>query len=312
MRAYLTTCTGEEWELPTLFSWQFTRTDGESCDEAQLDFPYEPERLSVLKSATRLRLVEGNETCYYGVVDEFSVLINPEGRRVRLCSRGLQALLMDNELRAAEFTRLQWQDAVAQFCVPFGVIRVEGCDLPPVERFALETGQTAWQALRGFVRHSAGYCPRFSVDGKLLLTPAAGTKRTLTPSDGVIRAEYRHCRYGVISRQIVVSAGYMDVETGENEDFLLRGGSCQKVTLRQGKTLKADWRTAIQRLRDAAAGEFTLHVTLSGDFTAQPGDRVRAELSAWGIGEEFTLESVTRSLSAQGRRTVLRLKGGKA
>ena len=174
----------------------------------------------------------------------------------------------------------------------------------------METGNTAWQALRGFCRHSAGVYPRFSADGTLLFDPESTTTRRLHSNCGVLHAELRRCIYGVITRQIVVSSGYEDVETAEQDDFLARGGNCQKVSMRVGPAKKADWRTAAQRVSESAKKEFLLTVTVAGDFTALPGDTISVELDGAGFFGNFLLRTVKTELSAAGRRTTLTMEGG--
>jgi len=309
MTGYILTCKGETWQLPHLLSWEITRTDGESCDAAQVEFLYEPSRLQVLKEAVRLRLTEDEKTVYFGVVDEVEAKSGQEGRRVTLCSRGLQALLMDNELSATRFELLQPEDAIRHFVLPFGVENIRKKSMPPVYRFALETGNTAWQAIRGFCRHSGGYYPRFSADGTLLFEAEEGATRTLSAGQKVLDAEVRLCRYGLISRQVIMSAAYEQVETAENDPLKQKGVFCQKVTLKQGDFLKADWRTASQRLFESARQAVKITVVLAGDYKALPGDTVQADLPQCGVVGRFYLESITRSASKTGTRTTLTLEG---
>lgn len=309
MTGFLITAQGETWQLPKLLSWRITRTDGESADEAQVTFLYEPARIQVLKGATRLRLTE-DKTVFFGVVDEITAKTGQEGRIVTLCSRSLQALLMDNELQAARYETLQAEDAIRQFVTPFGVERVRKISMPAVHRFAVETGNTAWQALRGFCRHSGqGYAPCFSADGELLFSPEKEERRSLDAQNKVLQAEVRLCRYGVSSKHIIVSAGYQQVELCESQALMDKGIRSQRVTLKQNTWLKADWRTAEQRLREDADRAVRITVELQGDYTALPGDWVQADLPACGVVGCFRLCSITRSQSNAGRRTSLTLKG---
>jgi len=218
---------------------------------------------------------------------------------------------MDNEERGLRFVRMTHGEVLRRFVLPYGIPRVEAPEiLPPVENFSLETGGTAWQALRGFCRHSAGIFPRFTADGTLLLTNRDPGFFTVGEKNGVIRCEFRLCRYGLATRHEILSTANQTTETAENPEFLALGGSCRRVTLRQSRSLYADWRTARQRIEDECGRAVRLALTVPGTPEAEPGDRVRVELPAMGIGEEFVLCEVSRSLSQRGRETELILKGG--
>lgn len=309
MTGFLTTYDGELWQLPALLKWEITRTDGESCDGAIIQFLYEPKRLPVLLKGWRLRLEEGGAVRFFGVVDECTAECGDAGRTVTLSCRGLQALLQDNELRAVQFQNMTLADALRHFVTPFGIQKIQTRQMPMLDAFSVETGNTAWQALRGFCRHSAGVYPRFSADGTLLFDPESGTQRRLDDSCNVLHAELRRCVYGVITRQIVVSSGYEDVEAVEREDLINRGGSCQKVSMRVGSAKKADWRTAGQRIAESARKELLLTVTVAGDFAALPGDPVTVALTGAGFSGNFLLRAIKTELSAEGRRSVLTLEG---
>lgn len=309
MTGFLTTLQGETWQLPELTSWQITRTDGDSCDGAQVEFLFEPARLEVLKDALRLRLTEGGRTVYFGIVDEVCAQSGKEGRRVTLLSRGLQALLMDNELTASRFTSLALEDALRLFVTPFGVEKIRQRSFAPVENFAVETGNTAWQALRGFCRHSDGSYPRFSADGTLLFEAEKAAVRSLTEEDLLLDAEFNLCRFGLFSRQIIASAAGKETIVAENSRLMEKGVGCQKVRLQQGDALKADWRTAEQRLEESARQALRVTVTLAGDYEALPGDTVLADLPRSGVQGKFTLKSITRWTSSRGTRTRLTLEG---
>lgn len=309
MTGYLLTCDHETWQLPKLLQWEVERTDGESCDACQIRFLYEPERLEQLKKAVRLRLVEEGKTVFFGVVDEVSVTCNEKGRVVTLCSRGLQALLMDNQLTAQRFETLQIEDAINKFVLPFGVEKIRRKSLPPVRNFATETGNTAWQALRGFCRHSCGAFPRFTADGTLLFEAEEGAQRPLSVQNKVLRAELSVCRYGLVSRQIIVTAAEPEAEVQENPHLMELGVSCQKVNLQQGTALKADWQTARQRLLSSAREALQLTLLLAENFTAIPGDRVAVELPTYGLSGNYLLRSVSYTGSAEGTSTKLVLEG---
>lgn len=309
MTGYITTCTGEVWQLPALKAWQVTHTDGSACSCAEAEFLLEPKRLPQLEQAVRLRLEEKGRTVFFGVVDEMTAKCGKEGHLASLSCRGMQALLMDNELCATEFSRLSFADAMAKFVTPFGVELGESRPLPTVTNFSVETAMTPWQALRGYCRHAAQLFPRVSRGGKLLLSAESGLHRRLSKESGVVEAELCLCRYGLISRQLIVTAGKQTVEEERDEALAAFGVSTQKVTMKQGKTLKADWRTARQRMEDAGRQGKLLAVTLSGYQEAEPGDTITADLEKLGVKEDFTVQSVCHRGDASGTYTKIIMEG---
>lgn len=307
MTGQITTYGGETWQLPPLLAWEVQRTDGDPCGSASVTFLYEPARLGVLKSATRLRLARDGETAFFGVVDEFEAEVTSAGRRVTLTARSPAALMMDCELRAATYPVLTLAGALQAFAVPCGVTKTASDALPPVYNFSVETGTTCWQALCGFCRHSAGTFPRFSADGTLLLKKG-GDRWQLNGAAAFESAVWRSCRYGVIARQTVVTPRG-GTEVAENAPFLKIGGTAQRVSMRTGDTLDARWRTARQRVEDAQRGAATLTVTLGSGFAAEPGDTMEVDLPTAGIKGSFTLRAITDRCADGKQSCILEMEG---
>ena len=308
MTGYLTTVDGEVWRLPPLLSWDVVRTDGTACDSAAFTFLYEPNYLSVLKKAHRFRLAEEETTVLCGVVDDFSARVGDSGRLVTLNGRGMGALLLDNQLRAAEFASLQREDAIARFVRPFGITKVQGGAMAPVADFSVTTGMTAWQALCGYCLHSAGCVPRFSADGTLLLDGGRHGAWRLPGTAAFQGLTYERRRYGVISRQLMLSGSRVAADV-ENAPFIALGGSALRVDKQSGKGIRATWRTAAQRVADSMKNAALLTVTLGGRIDCEPGDTVTVEMAEHGITGRFRLRSCRESYLAGQRSCLLELEG---
>lgn len=308
MTGYLTTAGGDVWRLPALLEWELLRTDGDGCDSARVVFPYEPMRLEVLKQTTRLRLEQDGKTEFFGVVDDFCAQVGQNGRSVELSSRGLMALMLDSQLRAAEYASFGEKDAVSRLVRPFGITKVQEGKLADVKNFSWETAASPWQVLCGYCRHAGGVRPRFASDGTLVLKGEDRPLWQLTDDCAYVEARLCWRRYGVIARQIVVTAGG-GAQTAENDKALALGLNTQKVAVKTGKTLKASWRTEQQRIEDAARGAAVLTVTVPGIFGGEPGDRVRVELQRAGIAGDMVLKSVKKACRSGGQETVLELEG---
>lgn len=309
MTAILTTAGGEKWQMPALLEWEFLRTDGSSCDSARFTFLYEPKRVEVLKKATRFQLTEDSKTVLCGVVDEFTASVGPGGRLVTVTGRGMAALLMDNELRAAEYALLQKEDALNRFARDFGVVVGPSGSFPAVRNFAVGTGLTAWKALCGFCRHSKNARPRFTADGTLLPDGGTAGQWELTANSAFRSFTLRQYRYGVISRQLMLSARSGLQEDRENAAFKALGGSAVKVGMKQDKYTPAGWRNAAQCIEDSMEEAVLLTVTMAGRQEAEPGDRVAVYWSEQGVTGTYTLRSRRECYDGRERTCTLELKG---
>ncbi len=312
MIAYLYTVGHGLWRLNTVLSWQFSRTDGEECEAATITLPYEPEKKTALEHGLRLVLIEGHKAVYVGIFDGFSAVMGKEGQLVTIHSRGMQALLMDNEMRSQFFPVLDAEMVQINFCYNHDVERVLWENMPYVENFYVESGQTAWEVVRGFCRHSTGARPRFSNNGILYLTPPAYEYHSINTENAILRAEYRYNRRGAISRQTIVAyeedGSQKDVETASYEKIASLQKS-NRVTLFQGKNLKASWRTAAQRVEDSVRRGREVVLLLGEAFWAEPGDRIKVTLPQHKIEGQYTLQKITHSLDdTLGRRTELVLE----
>ncbi len=314
MIAYLYTVGKGLWRLNTLLSWQFSRTDGEECEEATITLPYEPERKEALEHGYRLVLIEGSKAVYVGILDGFSAVMGKEGKVLTIRSRGMQAFLMDNEMRQRLYPVLDVETVINDFCYNNNVEMVEWANMPALENFYIESGQTVWEALRGFCRHSAGTRPRCGPNGTLYLVPPSYQSHGIYANQHhILRAEYRYTRKGAISKQTIVAyqddGTQLDVETASHDGLNYLAARSERITLQQGDNLKASWRTAAQRVEDSVRRGREIVLLLGEAFWAEPGDHIYVDLPYHQIKGEYTLQKITHSLDASlGRRTEIILE----
>lgn len=309
MNAYLAAPTGPAWKLPELLGWTVTRTDGSSCDSFELSFSCEADACAVLKQATRFHAVDGSEVVFTGIVDEFTVSLGAQGRTAQVSGRGLMAVLMDNQVRAAAYTRATVRDILAAYVTPYGLRSVKNDMQNAVSSFAVDSGDTCWQALSGFCRHAAARTPRFLADGTLDLTePTQRIGWRLGADAAVIAASYRICRYGVISEQVMVDRSTGAQTSAKNEAFEAAGGLRRQVTARAGQTVRATIRTAEQHLSESAQNWKRLSVTLPGCWLAEPCDLIAVDLPELGVQGRFRVAEVTTRMDASGLRCTLEMR----
>lgn len=308
MKGYLTLCGGGRVELPELLQWSIRVTDGDPCGSFSVRFRHTAAWLPVLEQAVRFAAEDGGGTVFSGVVDDFEVRLSEKGLLAEVSGRSMAALLMDNQVRAAEFVSAQLEDILRLYVRPYGVARIDAQAMRPVAGFTVETGYSCWQVLTGFCRHSADIFPRFLPDGTLVLRKDGGARRVQIRQEQVLLCSYAQNRYGAAARQVMVNTRNGAQQVAENAALLALGGSCTHVSGRAGSKVRATWRTAQQRLDDSARALRTVQVRLLGAEAVRPLDLVALDMPAMGLAGEFTVQAAVRSGDDTGVYTTLELR----
>lgn len=308
MTGYVWTYDGRREQLPVLLQWSIKLTDGEPCDSFCVRFVYAPKWRRTLDAAVRLTAEQDGKVVFSGVVDDYAINLDRGGMLAEITGRGLAALLMDNQVRAAEYLCAQSEDILNTYVYPYGILNVRAEKMEPVERFVVETGYTCWQVLAGFCRHSAEIRPRFLPDGTLVLEKQAEGRTLRLREEACLSVCRTGKRYGVSSEQILVNTRTGAQTSAVNEDFAARGGRCVRVHGRSGNKIRATWRTAQQRLEDDRRGAEQIEVRVGGCFFAQPLDRVQLRLTKLGIEGTYTVQAAESGCGTAGEYCVLTLR----
>ena len=308
MTGYVTTCGGKRVALPPLLQWSVRLTDGDPCDSFSVEFPHSRDLTQTLYEAMRFTAEENGRTVFTGVVDDYTLRLDRRGLVAEMTGRGMAAVLLDNQVRAAEYVRAQLEDILNAYVRPYGITSIRACEMPPVERFVVETGYTCWQVLAGFCRHSAGVFPRFLADGTLVLEKEETGQRLRLGQTQCVRAAVTDERYGRCSQQVLVNTRTGQQTQALDREFIARGGSCVKVQGRTGNKIRATWRTAEQRVEDARRERWQAEIRVPGGFAAQPLDRVELALPEMGIEGVYTVRAAETECGADGLRCTLSLR----
>ena len=268
MTGYVKNAAGDLYALPPLTEWEVLRCGGEDgCDSFYCVFPAEAADAAVLEGALTFHANYEGKRVFTGVVDEVSVRLSGEGRLGRIDGRGMCARLIDNQTRSADYDSAQLSDILRDYVTPYGITAI-AANLPAVERFSVDTGDTCRQAVWGYVRHAGGESPRFDAEGWLLIGQK-GAHFTLSESAAPTDVAFTRTRYGVLSEVVEVRAGTgADVRVTENRNF--SGLSSRKVTVISGSTLRAERRTGAQHIARSELDSRLAEVQLSGVFLAEP------------------------------------------
>lgn len=274
---------------------------GTPCDSFELTAVWDPAMAPVLPQLYRCRLTEEGAVRFTGVIDECRCRIDGDGARLEISGRSPAALLLDTQVRAAEYQSATPEDILERYVYPAGIRDVDREPMKTLENFQVASGSSRWQVLREFAEFSGGISPRFLPDGTLLLKKESGRVWTLDAGAPVLEMELQRRRYGVIAQVTVVNRVRGTVETVRNEEFLARGGSAERVL---NVTGGADWQsmryTGEYRIGQSRKDADLLTVTLAGTTELLPGDRAALTLTQVGVSGTFPVTEVELEQTGQG------------
>jgi hypothetical protein len=298
MTGYLTDYSGKKYTLPTLLSWSVTHGLGSPCDCYEVVCRYDPEMEPWLKKAYRFTAVHEGKTVFYGVVDETQAEIMRDGRLFSISGRGLAALLLDNEAETAQYYACSIRDILDRHVYPWGIRDVSYKSLGYLYNFDVDSGESEWSVLSRFTAFAAGITPRFTREGKLVISDAEGKSYTLDRSKAFdfIRKERR---YGVISSVLVKNKvrGTRTVVT--NDEFISRGGLCRHVLNVPRLTgYNAMRYTGAYQINESKKDSTQYIVTLPTLFAAEPNDIITVDVPE--MGAPITLKAGEVTVWANG------------
>jgi len=290
-------------------SCSFCRGAGTPCDSFEVTLPYERDMASVLPRAVRLTADRDGRRLFTGLVDEYEIRADGAGGTATLTGRGLAALLLDDQVPAAQFGAAALADILKIYVEPTGILLGEAEELPGVADFTVSSGSSRWQALAGFTEASAGIMPRFDPLGKLVLKKPGSGRRLLLPGDArVLSLRQRERRYGRVSRVTVVNRRTGVQEVVADEEFERQGGHCQRVVTVPKKTTWQAMRYMGQyQIGKSRERSLVLTLELPGARDIGPEDLLTAQLSVPGLSGTFRVGQVTYTLSGAGETTALEL-----
>lgn len=308
MTTWTLTCwNGKRYDLATPLAWRLEYGLGSPCDSFWVKFLWKDGQERLLSEGTRMTVFYQNQTVFFGVVDECQCQWSEAGCTAEISGRGMQALLLDNQAEAVDFTQASLTDILRRYVYPLGISLAKPVSVPGVWGYSVPSGSSCWKVLYQFARYYAGVTPRFDRRGKLLLTYWPNDKPIrLDETAPVTRLVARHKRYGVLSRVTVKDVTGWNRQTEVNASFQARGGQSSRVILMPKTTgYQARRYQAKFQLDRSAARLNQIEAELALPFAAWTGDLVylaRRELSRSRV---YRVQESRVSLDEQGCRTVL-------
>lgn len=307
MTAEVILCGGKRVLLPPLLQWSVCRTDGDPCGSFRLRVCMAEKSAQILDKVLEIRCREGAKTVFAGVVDDAEILVSEDGIFLEMTGRSMAAKLLDNQVRAQEFVSAQLTDILKTYVYPYGIDKVDADRMDAVPQFVVETGYTCWQVLAGFCRHSADIFPRFSADGTLILKKNADRARFRILPEQILSLRDGHSRYAAASKQTLINTRNGQLQTAVNEAFTNSGVKRERVAALTGTKLRANFRTAQQRIDDTAKLTRQVQIELLGSFLAEPCDLVELSVPQIGLSGVFSVQAVKSGFDDTGRKCTLDL-----
>lgn len=309
MEGYLLTAAGERLDLPPFTGWKLKRTGGVPCDSFEAECLWDAGMEPDFDSACRVIVDEDGARRFTGVLDEYRLTWDEDGGELFLSSRGLAALLLDNEAPGQDYQVAALDDILRDHVTPYDVPVAKAEGLPAVPGFSVETGQSEWDVLYSFARYHAGVMPRFDVFGALTVSPTwIGQTVAVDDRTGVTAVSFRDKRYGVCSEILVRDRGSLSPQRITNDAFLAQGGRRRRVVTMPGKSAYEAMRYSGQFQLDRSAEErFRLEITVPVGYFCEPGDTVSLSLKGPAIAGTWTVLETEAVMDGKGERTTLTL-----
>lgn len=300
---------GRAFRLPQPVAWRLEYGLGTPCDSFWVKTLWEGGQEEDLADGYRLRVTEGGETRFFGIVDECQVTWSEEGGTAEISGRGMQGLLLDNQAEGAEFGRATLEEILRRYVTPYGIRLDRPVDQPAwAADFVVGSGSSCWQVVYDFARYCVGLVPRFTREGKLALHHWGDEHPVVLDGAPVTKFVRRDRRYGVLSQVTVRDTQGLARQTEVNGEFAQRGGRCSRVIL-----LPETYSDQARRYRGqfqmdrSMAGLLTFEVTLALPFAAWPGDLVELPRNNLAGTQWFRVRESRVSLGEAGYETTLLL-----
>lgn len=305
MQGKILTCENGTRTLPQLISWRLLRTDGDGCDGFTVQFAADAGTDGWLAKAVEFSAFDENRRVFHGIVDDYELQLSGQGNVCTLSGRGMAGRLLDNEVKPVEYQAAYLSVILEQYVHALGV-RSNAVSLPPLNLFSVPMGTCCWNVLQGFCINAGAKPPWCDADGVVQVVkqyPASG--KTFSEPQ-ILSAHYCNCRYGVISKQLQITAEGT-VLTAVNDDFAAIGGRAQKVSYKAGSTLSCNYRSPKEQIAQSKTEQFRLKLVLPGNFLAEPNTYVAVSLPSLGIAGSFRVCQCLSEGSQQGITCTLTL-----
>lgn len=298
---------GRSVSLPTPIAWRLDYGLGSPCDCFWVRLLWQAGDEDTLAAGTRMTVTEEGRRVFTGVVDEVSCSWTGDGCTAEVSGRGMQALLLDNQAEAEDYSVATLADILQRYVTCWGIGLARPVSLPAVYGFSVASGSSCWKVLYQFARYYGGATPRFDRLGRLELHPFQdGDPLVLDREAPVTELTLRERRYGVLSRVTVKDVSGWVRETVADEGFERRGGRARRVLLVPRNTgFQARRYDARFQLARSRAKALQIEAVAALPFAAWPGDLVKLDRPGWSRNGTYRVQESRVALGQKGLETRL-------
>lgn len=307
MRGRLFTCDHKVYDLPRLLSWNVVHTGSVPCDSYSVTFLFDRKQMPYLEKAAGFMGIENGRIVCRGIVDEYTVELGADGMTATLSGRGAAARLLDNESRPVTYENATLAEIIRCHVTPYGIVTREIADVRADSVFTVAAGVSQWKVLSDFCRTYGGFLPRFAVNGAMLAVPERddGRRTVIDDRTPVLACTVREDHYGVLTEALVIDKKNNVSYSVKNPEMIAKGGQCRRVVYTPGQSTWAAMRyTGEYQIEQSRQEEKNLTVTLPGNFSVFPGERVALDLRRMGLKGTFRVAETENVCSASGGTTV--------
>lgn len=288
MTAYIIDKNGAERRLPPLLSWELEYADCDAGGAFEVKLLYDSGLKDALHASCALRAVHAGKTVLCGVIDEYRVTAGPVGITATVSGRTAEAVLMDNECEAAEYSRMTLKTLVKTYVQPYFDGSVELGEEAAVRDLTVASGASAWSVLCTFMTLAGLPRPVCTAEGTLYLGTLPPAKSVRLQKGSLDSAQLRDCRYGMASEYTVINRIRGRRYEACDDDFISRGGCARRVlNVDRNVSLDAMKKTAENRIALLNRNKHTVTVKTPLLFAAQPGDTVSVCEKLLGVCGEY-------------------------
>lgn len=227
------TASGVDIVLSAPLSLFINREEDVPADDLTAVFAY----TAPLPELSEIRVTDGDEILFSGIVDEQSVFCSANGIVLKITARSMAALLLDNEAQPQCYDRPCADDMFRRHILPLGITRYS-CDRQErPARFEILKGMSQWQALSLFCRSCLDSAPSVTPDGCVMMCEhkkaeaplCFGGREGLPITEGIVKIK----RYKRLSR--------IFVKTGNDQgyDMIMEDKDAQESGIKRERFLNA-------------------------------------------------------------------------
>lgn len=293
------TPTGDAIDLGAPILVTINRDEDAPADDFTGVFPF----LSTMPPITVIRVLRGDELCFYGIVDEQTAQITSNGSTLKLIARSRAALLLDNEALPQTYIHPSLQTVFARHAESYGFAGFVGNPGTFNGEMTVTKGMSEWQAIQSFCSYFLGVAPKVTIDG---LLDASGEKPKTSLHFSNIGGGVPYLSIHVCSKYHALISE-INVQSGSTGEYYVKNigakavalGVMRKRYLTATKSGNAYYNSKLM-MKSARRKFEEIVVTCPGEFGAELGAQVTVADRQLGNFHGLSIAKIAYMLGSTG------------